>query len=419
MAGEWKPTTIGEQITLQRGFDITKAEQRAGTVPVVSSGGISSYHDSAQVKRPGIVIGRKGTLGTVFYLEGDHWPHDTTLWVKDFHGNDVRFVYYFLRYMTDEFLSLDVGSANPTLNRNHVHPLTIDWPTSIDEQRAIARVLGALDDKIELNRRLNATLEGLARAVFRSWFVDFDPVVAKAAGRRPVGMTADTAALFPSTFEHSPLGPIPKGWSIKTLAELTSKIGSGSTPTGGSSVYTQHGVALIRSQNVYDHEFEWAGLAYLGTEAAEKLRGVTVQQGDVLLNITGDSILRTCVVDPDVLPARVNQHVAIIRAQAGIPPRFLHLHLVRQEMKDNLIGHDAGGTRAAITKAHLQVTALIVPPGELLRAFQQTSDPVFTRIEMGRGQNRTLASLRDALLPRLLSGELRLKDVERAVGEVV
>src|SRR5438128_9572680 len=89
----WEATTIGEVITLQRGFDITKAEQRPGAVPVVSSGGVSSYHDSAAVTGPGVVIGRKGALGTVFYLEGDYWPHDTTLWVKDFHGTDPRFAY--------------------------------------------------------------------------------------------------------------------------------------------------------------------------------------------------------------------------------------------------------------------------------------------------------------------------------------
>jgi len=93
MANEWISTTIGEQVTLQRGFDITKAEQRAGSVPVISSGGLTSYHDTAAASGPGVVLGRKGVVGSVYYVAPDYWPHDTTLWVKDFHGNAPRFVY--------------------------------------------------------------------------------------------------------------------------------------------------------------------------------------------------------------------------------------------------------------------------------------------------------------------------------------
>jgi len=171
----WIQTTLGDQATLQRGIDITKVEQRPGKVPVISSGGISSYHDTVGVKGPGVVLGRKGVVGSVFYVEEDYWPHDTSLWVKEFHGNYPRFVYYFFKSVAPQIARMDVGSANPTLNRNHVHPMPIVWPP-LAEQKAIAGVLGALDDKIELNRRMNATLEAIARALFQSWFIDFDPV---------------------------------------------------------------------------------------------------------------------------------------------------------------------------------------------------------------------------------------------------
>src|SRR5437762_7316434 len=212
--GEWIDTTIGEQVILQRGIDITKAAQRVGTVPVISSGGISSYHDTAAVKGPGVVLGRKGVVGSVFYTDQDYWPHDTTLWVKNFHGNDTRFVYYFFKSVAHEIAGMDVGSANPTLNRNHVHPLPTKWPPLV-EQQAIAAMLGALDDKIELNRRMNATLEAIARALFQSWFVDFEPVRAKLDSRQPAGIDSATAALFPNEFEDSELGHIPKGWDAK------------------------------------------------------------------------------------------------------------------------------------------------------------------------------------------------------------
>lgn len=130
----WSESKIGEQLTLQRGFDITKDQQRDGLVPVVSSGGVRSYHDTPMVRAPGVVLGRKGTLGKVFFLNEDFWPHDTTLWVKDFKGNDPQFVYRFLQCV--DVKSLDSGAANPALNRNQVHALRVFWPP-VEEQRAI------------------------------------------------------------------------------------------------------------------------------------------------------------------------------------------------------------------------------------------------------------------------------------------
>lgn len=122
----WFDTTIGEQITLQRGYDITKSQQRAGDIPVVSSSGIKSYHNEPKVRGPGVVIGRKGTLGSSFYLDCDFWPHDTSLYVRDFKGNNPRFVYYVFCGL--DVKHLDSGSANPALNRNVVHELPVKWP---------------------------------------------------------------------------------------------------------------------------------------------------------------------------------------------------------------------------------------------------------------------------------------------------
>jgi len=123
---ERRETTLGNVLTLQRGFDITKREQRPGRVPVVSSSGVSSYHDEPRVEAPGVVVGRKGSLGTVFFLEEPFWPHDTTLWVKDFKGNDPYLCYLLLR--TLPLAELDAGSSNPTLNRTHAHTLGVLLP---------------------------------------------------------------------------------------------------------------------------------------------------------------------------------------------------------------------------------------------------------------------------------------------------
>lgn len=147
----WVETTIGDQITLQRGFDITKKEQRPGDVPVVSSGGIKSFHDETKAFGPGVVVGRKGSIGSVYFVDCDYWPHDTTLWVKEFKGNNEHLVYYLLKSL--DLVHLDTGTANPALNRNLVHPLKISWPL-IDRQEMIV-------DQIEAIEKHTAKLEAI------------------------------------------------------------------------------------------------------------------------------------------------------------------------------------------------------------------------------------------------------------------
>jgi type I restriction enzyme S subunit len=329
---------------------------------------------------------------------------------------DPKFVYYCFTQLGHALEAAGGGgSVYTNVSKSRFEEIELTLPP-LAEQKAIAAVLGALDDKIELNRRMNATLEAMARALFQSWFVDFDPVRAKLDGRPPAALDPANAALFPEHFQDSELGPIPFGWEVSKLKDLTSKIGSGATPRGGSEVYVDEGPALIRSQNVYDHEFHWAGLARLTEKSASELKNVEVMKDDVLLNITGDSILRTCVVDPTVLPARVNQHVAIIRAIKGIPPRYLHLYLVQDSMKSFLIGMSAGATRHAITKGHLESTDVLKPSAQVLAAFEKLTSLWFEQIDANRTQSRTLATLRDTLLPKLLSGELSVASVEKEVS---
>ena len=188
-------------------------------------------------------MGRSGaSLGVVNFSPVDYWPLNTALYVTDFHGNDRRFAYYFLKQF--DFRSYNSGSAQPSLNRNFIHPILADVPP-VCEQRAIAHVLGTLDDKIDSNRRTNRTLEKMARALFKSWFVDFDPVHAKTTLKHKhhaaipsqggsgwsveraraylERMDPDIAALFPDRFVDSELGPIPEGWEVKRLGDLCNK----------------------------------------------------------------------------------------------------------------------------------------------------------------------------------------------------
>jgi type I restriction enzyme S subunit len=166
MASKWRECALGDVIELKRGYDLPQQQRRAGAIPLVSSSGVTDCHAEAMVKGPGVVTGRYGTLGQVFYIEEDFWPLNTTLYVRDFKGNDPRFISYFLRGL--DFLAYSDKAAVPGLNRNHLHQARVTVPSNPAEQRAIAHILGTLDDKIELNRRMNETLEAIARALFKS-----------------------------------------------------------------------------------------------------------------------------------------------------------------------------------------------------------------------------------------------------------
>ncbi len=212
------------------------------------------------VKGPGVVTGRYGTIGQVFYIKSDFWPLNTALYVRDFKGNDPKFISYFLRAI--DFLAYSDKGAVPGVNRNHLHMAQVRIPP-LNIQRDIARILGALDDKIELNRQINQTLEQIAQTIFKSWFVDFEPVKAKieakAAGRDPersamcaisgklepeldqlppeqYQQLAATAALFPDELVESKLGLIPEGWEVSRLADMVQLTGGG-TPKRSNPEY--------------------------------------------------------------------------------------------------------------------------------------------------------------------------------------
>src|SRR2546426_7422172 len=199
--------TLGDLVSLQRGHDLTEGDRRAGQVPVTGSAGMNGYHDTALAKGQGVVVGRSGaSFGQVHYCPSDYWPHNTALYVTDFLGNDRRFTYYFLKSI--DFTGYNSGSAQASLNRNYIYQIPLRVPP-LSEQRAIASVLGVLDDKIELNRRMNETLEAMARALFQNWFVDATQAV------------------------------LPKGWRDGKLRDCCERVENGGTPSRNVPDYWQ------------------------------------------------------------------------------------------------------------------------------------------------------------------------------------
>lgn len=402
MASEWRELALGDFITLHRGFDLPLQDRAAGSVPVVSSSGISGYHSEPRVSGPGVVTGRYGTIGQVYYIKEDFWPLNTTLFVSDFQGNDPLFASYLL--WTIDFESCSDKSSVPGVNRNDLHRLRVHVP-EVREQRAIAHILGTLDDKIELNRRMNETLETLARALFKSWFVDFDPVRAKAEGRQPVGMDAETAALFPDTFGDSALGPIPEGWTVSALGDVSAYLSRGFQPT-----YVDEGGVLVLNQRcVRDHRIDFSA----GRRHDLRHRAVIGRElhiGDVLINSTGVGTLgRVAQLMRLDEPAVVDSHVTIVRANPQhITSNVLGLALMARESDIEALGEGSTG-QTELARDRLKSLPLLIPPLRIQLTFDRLTSPTRGLTSANEQQVESLVALRDALLPKLLSGQVRVR----------
>lgn len=409
MVGEWEELPLGEVVTLQRGFDLPSQDRRPGKVPIVSSSGISDYHSEVGVKGPGVVTGRYGSIGKVFLIKEDYWPLNTTLWVKDFHGNDPHFASYLLR--TVDFQSCSDKSSVPGVNRNDLHRIPVLLPP-LAEQKAIAAVLGALDDKIELNRQMNATLEAMARTLFQSWFVDFDPVRAKMEGREPGGMEAETAALFPDGFEESGLGLIPKGWTVQPVGEVVDCVGGG-TPSTAEPKYWEGGTHHWTTPKDFsslqapvlldtDRKLTDAGIA--------KISSGLLPAGTLLLS----SRAPVGYLAIASMPVAINQGFIAMKCNNRASNLFM-LNWCETNMAE-IESRVTGTTFAEISKQNFRPIRVLLPAGEIMAAFTARVAPLYDQITANLHQSRTLATLRDTLLPKLLSGELRVAHMSAPVA---
>ncbi len=374
----------------------------------MGSAGQNGFHDTARAKGPGVVIGRSGaSFGQVHFTTSDYWPHNTCLYVTDFHGNDQRFAYYFLRNI--DFASYNSGSAQQSLNRNYIYPIEVSVPP-VDEQRAIAHILGTLDDKIELNRRINATLEAAARAIFKSWFVDFDPVRAKVAGLAPVGMTPEVAALFPDGFEDSELGEIPRGWRLSTLDAI-----SRLNPEAWSKATRPDKIAYLDLSNTKWGVIE-AVTEYSSADAPSRAQRI-LRPGDTIIGTVRPGNGSFAYINQEGLTGSTG--FAVLRPLKTEYADFVYLAATEPGNIERLSLLADGGAYPAVRPEAVLDTAITFSTKEILEHFSGQVVPLFALFAENEKQSRTLATLRDALLPKLLSGEIRVGAAEREIAEVL
>jgi type I restriction enzyme S subunit len=334
--------------------------------------------------------------------------------VKDFKGNDPRFCYYLLKSI--DFKSMNAGSGVPTLNRNHLHPMAA-VKAPLKAQKAIAGVLGDLDDRITLLRETNTTLEAIAQALFKSWFVDFDPVHAKMQGHAPEGMDEATAALFPDSFEESELGAVPKGWKLVPFGQLLSHTIGGDWGSDVADEKNDTRVAIIRGTDIPDLQTNASSRVPVRYTSQKKLAGRKLEDGDLLLEVSGGSkdqptgrslfisaaLLSQfdCPVEPASfcrLLRPMNKEVGVLLAQ--------HLTFIYAQGKTWEYQNQSTGIANFQTTHFLETELVACPPDDVLSAFVETVRPLLARSHLT--QIQVLVSLRDTLLPRLISGQLRI-----------
>jgi len=338
-------------------------------------------------------------------------------------GTHIDFVPYLLLGNKQRLLSMvdSAGHGTGRFNTDTLLRLPVGIPP-LKDQRAIACILGTLDDKIELNRRMNRTLEEMARAIFKSWFVDFLPVRAKAAGQKPPGLKPEIAALFPDTFEPSELGEIPNGWSVTSLADQI-------TAAKGLSYKGQHlcaegeGIPMHNLNSVYEGGgYKHEGLKWYNGEYRP---AHLLKPGDVIVTNTEQGFDYLLIGYSAIVPERYgpqglfSHHIFRIRPKSTsyLPAWFTYLLLRTQRFHDLVAGHSNGTTVNMLPLDGLQKPKFVLPPETLVKRFGALFVPAHQRIEQIHEENASLAALRDALLPKLISGELRVPDAERFLKE--
>lgn len=383
MSENWRSSTWGEEISLEYGKSNRTYNTEKGRFRVYGSNGPIGWTDTALVNEPGVVLGRKGAYRGVQFSKTPFFVIDTAYYVKPKNSNDIKWLYYAI--ISDKLGEIDDGSPIPSTTRSAVYVREIEVPP-IKLQKAIASILGSLDDKIELNRRTNETLEAMARALFRDWFVDFGPTRAKMAGEAPY-LAPELWELFPDRLDDEGK---PEGWHIASI-DFLCRIKSGKRPPNKETspsdenpipVYGGNGISWFTKNILFDQPFLITGrVGTLGTVF------------------------------------RVNEKCWVSDNALCLFPKidsyFEYLYFLISGIDFQIL--NSGSTQPLLTQSSLSSQECILPAEEIITIFHAQASVWFEKQQQLEKESRTLAQLRDLLLPKLMSGEISIRDAEKMV----
>ena len=398
--------TLGEFAPLSYGKSLPKRDRDSnGSVDVYGSNGIVGIHTEACTSGPTIIVGRKGTVGAVNFSPDPCWPIDTTFYHEDADINLAQFKFYALRALGLPEMNSD--SAVPGLNRDAAHAVSVKVPPE-GEQRSIASVLSAFDDRIELNRRMCETLEEMAQALFKSWFVDFDPVRAKMDGRwhegeSLPGLPAHLYDYFPDDLVDSELGPIPADWRVVSAGDAIS-IHGGSTPSTKVATFWDGEHLFVTPRDLADS----AGCHVL--QSSRRITDAGLAQISSRLLPAGTTLMSSRApighLGVSTSPVAINQGIIAMIGQGGLEYPYL-VNWARTRMP--YIEASAGGsTFAEINKSTFRALPFLLPASNVATLFGRIGNEIYVRIKQFEQSAMRTGVIRDCLLPKLISGKVRL-----------
>ena len=364
---EWKKVKLGDILELQRGYDLSRKQMdNMGPYPVAGSNGIIGMH-SKYTMDLGVTIGRSGNIGNAFFYRDKFWAHNTVLFVKDFKGNSSKFIYYLFKSI--DFSSFNTGSAVPSLNRNHVHQLGVLIPIQLNEQKAIAEVLSNLDDKIELLQKQNETLEQLAETLFRQWFIE----------------------------------EAEEDWEEKELS-FFGKVVCGKTPPKKKKEYYGGDFPFVKIPDMHGNIFITKTTDTLSEEGKNFQLNKTIPPKSIMVSC----IATVGVVSMNLVDVQTNQQINSIIPKSKYYTYYLYVYLKSKKEYLNILG--GGGTATLnINTGTFSKLEIIYPSDEVIKKYDRLVSPYFDKIESNQLQIQTLTEMRDTLLPKLMSGAVRVK----------
>ena len=408
MAGEWCDTTLGQVTDFLSGGTPSKdaPEYWGGSTPWVSAKDMKQFRlDDTQDH-----VTEDGVANCPMTFNQDVKALRPKPGVRD------DFLPYLLLGNKERLLNLVdlAGHGTGRLNSDELKALDVVLPP-LPEQRAIAHILGTLDDKIELNRRMNETLEAMARALFKSWFVDFDPVRAKAEGKDP-GLPKPLADLFPEGFEDSELAEIPRGWTVASLGNVCDVI---DCLHSKKPARRKSGRPLLQLSNIRDNGLIDMADTYFIDEAAYDQWISRMEASEGACVVTNVGRVGAVAQIPRGFKAALGRNMTGVRCKATFPfPTFIIENLLSEAMRDEMsLKTDSGTILDALNVRNIPGLRFVKAPLQVLQRFEQLTRPIRARMEDGLAQSCTLAALRDTLLSKLISGELRVKDGAHIVLE--
>ena len=375
---EWKEDVLGNVLEVKYGKDHKKLAD--GQYPVYGSGGLMRYVDSKLYDGPSILIPRKGTLNNIMFVESPFWTVDTMFWsIINTDKVDPKFLFYSI--CKRDFASMNVGSAVPSMTVNILNDIQISYPKNIEDQRRIASILSSLDRKIELNNKINADLEEMAQAIFKNWFVDFEP-------------------FKDGKFVDSELGMIPDGWKVGRLTEIASYM-NGLAMQKFPPENNEDSLPVLKIKEL--------GQGFCGTDSDRCSCNIKdeckIHNGDVIFSWSGTLLVDVwCGGD-----CGLNQH--LFKVTSKDYSKWFYYYWTKHHLQEFIhIAKDKAVTMGHIKRGHLEEAMVAIPDNDSMEKAHELFEPILSKMISLRLESSRLSLLRDTLLPRLMSGELEVTE---------